>query len=198
MADIEPERDKVVFTVGHSNHPIGHLCEILKSHGITVVADVRRFPSSTRWPQFNRKALEQSFKEVGISYCWIPALGGRRSLTGESRVYAGWRTAGFRAYAAYMASEQFAQGLSDLLSLVASQTVAAMCSEGLWWRCHRRLIADRLVTMGHSVFHILPDGKAVVHQPTSFLCVVDGMLLYPDKSLAAGESIKQEGQDKAS
>lgn len=154
----------VIFTIGHSNHPLERFLELLGHRGIEVLADIRRFPGSRKHPHFGREALEASLRAQSIGYEWIEELGGRRpaSKTGASPNL-GLRNESFRNYADYMSSAPFRDGISKLLALAKTRTVAIMCAEGLWWQCHRRLVSDYLVAKGHNVEHIMPDGRSASH-----------------------------------
>jgi len=139
---------------------------------------VRSFPSSRRHPQFNRAALEQWLPEAGIDYLHLPELGGRRDPAPISP-NGGWRERGFRGYADHMASAEFAAGIDRLERLARVKLTAVMCAEALWWRCHRRLIADALTVRGWDVQH-LGSGSHVKHELTPFAEVGDGgALTYP-------------------
>ena len=156
-----------VWTVGHSTRSGEEFVQILKAHGVQVLVDVRSFPGSRRYPQFNRAALAESLKQAGIEYRHEPRLGGRRTPRKDSHNTA-WKNASFRAYADHMESEEFRNGVKDLLELAKTARVAVMCAEALWWRCHRRLISDYLKTEGHGVIHILDQNKTKEHPVTLF------------------------------
>ena len=162
-----------VWTVGHSTRSGEEFAQILLAHGIQVLVDVRSFPGSRRYPQFNRAALAESLQQVGIEYRHEPRLGGRRRPRKDSHNTA-WKNASFRAYADHMESEEFRKGVEDLLELAAQSRVAVMCAEALWWRCHRRLIADYLKAEGHEVIHILDRNKTQEHPVTLFTHGSDG------------------------
>ena len=131
-----------------------------------TVVDVRRYPGSRRHPHFGREAMQGWLAEGGLGYRWLPALGGRRTALRDSPNVA-LRNPQFRGYADHMASEEFRSGCSALLDLARSASVAVMCAESVWWRCHRRLLADHLVLVsGIEVEHILPGGRLSPHQPT--------------------------------
>lgn len=166
-----------VYTVGHSTRPIAEFLELLARHDIELVADVRRFPGSRRLPQFGSEPLEASLAARGIAYRWLPALGGRRRPEPDSP-NVGWRHPAFRAYADYLATEPFAEGLFELLMLAGGVRTAIMCAEVLWWRCHRRLIADVLVSLGFSVAHIGSGAAAEPHRLTAPAHLVRGILSY--------------------
>ena len=156
-----------VWTVGHSTRSGEEFAQILLAHGIQVLVDVRSFPGSRRYPQFNREALAESLQQVGIEYRHEPRLGGRRTPRKDSHNIA-WKNASFRAYADHMETEEFRNAVEDLLELAVSSRTAVMCAEALWWRCHRRLISDYLKTEGHAVIHILDKNKTQEHPVTLF------------------------------
>lgn len=152
-----------VWTIGHSNRSLDELVVVLEAHQIELVADVRRFPGSRRLPQFWRPTLERELLALDIEYCWIERLGGRRRPSPDSPNTA-WRNAGFRGYADYLATEEFAEGLMELLMLAHGLRTAVMCAEVLWWRCHRRLISDVLVSLGIRVIHVRDETTAEMHR----------------------------------
>ena len=162
-----------VWTFGHSTRSGEEFAQILLAHGIQVLVDVRSFPGSRRYPQFNRGALAESLEQVGIEYKHEPRLGGRRTPRKDSHNTA-WKNASFRAYADHMESEEFRNGVKDLLELARQSRVAVMCAEALWWRCHRRLISDYLKAEGHAVIHILDQNKTQEHPVTLFSQGLDG------------------------
>jgi uncharacterized protein (DUF488 family) len=168
-----------VWTIGHSTHTFEAFLALLAAHGIELLADVRSVPGSRRHPQFHRAALARALPEHGIEYVHLPRLGGWRRPAPESP-NGGWRNASFRGYADYAMGEEFAVGLTELRELAASRHTAVMCAEAQWWRCHRRLVADRLVVAGDAVCHIGADGRASRHQITSFANVsAEGSITYP-------------------
>lgn len=143
-----------VFTVGHGTRSAREFVTVLTNARIDVVVDVRRFPGSRRHPQFGHDALEATLSEAEIDYEWRgEALGGRRRAAPDSPNIA-WRVDGFRGYADHMASPEFQAALAELESVAEAKRQAVMCAETLWWRCHRRLIADALVARGHEVIHL--------------------------------------------
>jgi len=151
-----------VWTIGHSTRSLEEFLHLLSLHRIEVVADVRRFPGSRRWPQFDRKPLGRALDAAGISYVWLPLLGGRRRPSPDSP--AGfWRNAMFRGYAEYTLTESFAEGLWQLQILAGGLRTCLMCAEAVWWRCHRRLIADVLRSQGCRVRHVMSATSAVSH-----------------------------------
>jgi uncharacterized protein (DUF488 family) len=168
---------RTIWTIGHSTRPIEEFLGLLVGSCIAVIADVRSFPGSRKYPQYGREALAATLGAHGIDYHWLPALGGRRRVLPDSPNTA-WRNASFRGYADYMASEQFAQGLVQLLEVSGKAPAAMMCSEAVWWRCHRSMIADALCVRGIEVVHILDAKHCVVHPMTSAARVVGGALSY--------------------
>jgi uncharacterized protein (DUF488 family) len=167
-----------LWTIGHSTRGADEFVQVLQAHGIEVVADVRRFPGSRRHPHFGTEALRHRLAQEGVGYAWLSRLGGRRR--GDAGApHEGWRNASFRAYAAYMWSEEFAQGLDELLHLAAAARTTIMCSELLWWRCHRALIADALRVQGVEVIHLRDAGPGTGHPYTSPARICDGELSYP-------------------
>jgi uncharacterized protein (DUF488 family) len=167
-----------IYTVGHSTHPIEYFVELLWRHRIGAVADVRIQPGSRRLPQFNRDALDEALAAESIRYEHFPELGGRREPRPETPNH-GWDTPAFQGYADHMETREFEAGVERLLELADERITAIMCAEGLWWRCHRRLLADALVVRGRHVHHIGGDGALTNHRLTPF-AVADGeRLTYP-------------------
>jgi uncharacterized protein (DUF488 family) len=168
---------KTIWTIGHSTRPIEEFLAILAEFRIEVIADVRSFPGSRRYPQYGREALAATLAARAIGYHWLPALGGRRKVSPDSPNVA-WRNASFRGYADYMSTPEFAQGVVQLLEIASKARTAIMCSEAVWWRCHRSMIADALCVRGIEVVHILDAKHSVVHPMTSPARVVGGVLTY--------------------
>lgn len=166
-----------IWTIGHSTRSIDEFLAAVAAFEIELVADVRRFPGSRRLPQFASESLASSLATRGISYVWIPALGGRRRPDPASPNIA-WRHPAFRAYADHVATEEFADGLFELLMLAEGLRTAIMCSEVLWWRCHRRLIADVLTSIGVQVIHIRDARAAEPHRIAPPARVRGGRLTY--------------------
>ena len=179
-----PDSRPTVWTLGHSTHSWEGFLELLSVHGIQAIADVRRFPGSRRHPWFASEAMAQALPAAGLGYLWLPQLGGRRrALPGSPN--GGWRNAAFQGYADHMASAEFRQGLAQALGLAARQRIALMCAELLWWRCHRRLIADLLLHRGYPVLHIM-DASAAKPHPGNPAAVARGEdLVYPPAESAA-------------
>lgn len=173
--------DPVLWTVGHSTRPLESFLDVLGAHQIEVIADVRRFPGSRRFPQYGAEPLAAALAARGIAYLWIPELGGRRrgaaGAAGEGGESA-WRHPAFRAYAAHTASEEFAEGLFALLMSAHGLRTAVMCAELPWWRCHRRIIADVVLSLGVPVEHIRDAGPPAPHRLTPPARLVGGRLSY--------------------
>ena len=172
-----------IWTIGHSTRMVDEFISLLKENKIKLLADVRAWPGSKRYPQFNKEALAESLTAYGISYEHFPELGGKRKSKPDSRNSA-WRNASFRGYADYMETEQFQKGIERLLD-VGEETgpTAIMCAEAVWWRCHRSLIADYLKVRGVEVLHILGANKIEPHPYTRAARIVDGELSYATGSL---------------
>jgi uncharacterized protein (DUF488 family) len=166
-----------IWTVGHSTFSIEDFLARLRSFRIELLADVRSFPGSRRYPQFNKESLFSSLADAGIRYQHFRDLGGRRRARPDSLNVA-WRNESFRGYADYMETEEFRAGVAGLLDLARKQRVAIMCSEAVWWRCHRSMISDYLKVKGIEVVHIMSEGKSEPHPFTSAARVVDGELSY--------------------
>jgi len=169
---------KLIFTIGHSTHPIEEFLALLSQHELKLLADVRSYPSSKRWPQFNQEGLQHALERAGIEYRWFKSLGGRRKSKAASSPHTAWQIPAFRSYADYADGDEFRAGLEELLALAEHKRAAYMCSEGLWWRCHRRIISDHLILRGCTVMHIMPTGKMVEHALPDFARVENRRLVY--------------------
>ena len=166
-----------IWTFGHSTRAINQFLSALQSFGISALVDVRTYPGSRRYPQFNKPALAASLAEYEIDYRHTLELGGRRRAKPDSMNMA-WRNEMFRGYADHMESEEFRQGIERLLALATETRTAIMCAEAVWWKCHRSLIADYLKAKGVTVLHIVSEGKAEEHPFTSAARIVNGELSY--------------------
>ena len=167
-----------VWTIGHSTHTLDRFATLLAANEIAQVADIRTVPKSRCHPHFHTDALARSLPERAVAYVHLPRLGGWRHSDAESPNDA-WRNLSFRGYADYALGQEFADGLAQLRRLSAARRTVMMCSEALWWRCHRRLIADHLVVAGDTVCHISSDGRASAHQLTPFATVgSNGQITY--------------------
>jgi uncharacterized protein (DUF488 family) len=166
-----------VWTVGHSTRPLTDFLEILAAYRVELVAAVRRFPGSRSQAQYQQPALESALHRVGIGYIWLPDLGGHRQPVWDTPNTT-WRHPAFRGYADYLAGEEFAACLVELLTLAWGLRTAVMCAELLWWRCHRRMIADVLVSLGAHVIHIRDVKTAETHRLRAPARLVRGVLSY--------------------
>jgi uncharacterized protein (DUF488 family) len=198
-----------IWTIGHSTRTIDEFISLLKENETKLLADVRAWPGSKRYPQFNKDALAESLNAHGIRYEHFPELGGKRKSKPDS-LNTAWRNASFRGYADYMETEQFQNGIVRLLDVSRSDgppqdgfavanfgscrncdgreavtpwRTAIMCAEAVWWRCHRSLIADYLKACGVEVLHILGPNKVELHPYTSAARIVNGELSYAADSL---------------
>lgn len=156
-----------IRTVGHGTATADELAELLHGADIEEVVDVRRYPGSRRHPHFGTDAMAEWLPEHGLSYVHLPALGGRRRPDPDSP-NRGLRNDQFRAYGDHMATTEFAGGIAELLERAEERSVAIMCAESVWWRCHRRLVADHLVlVVERPVEHLFHDGRLTAHEPTA-------------------------------
>lgn len=151
-----------LYTIGHSTRSYDELVAALRSWGVSVLVDIRHFTRSRTNPQFNGASLRRRLPRAGIRYVTMPALGGRRgrSKTAPPSRNAGWRVAAFKNYADHAETPEFGAALRELLSLASEATCAIMCAEAVWWRCHRRIVADYALTRRVPVFHIFTAEKA--------------------------------------
>jgi uncharacterized protein (DUF488 family) len=169
-----------VLTIGHSTRSLDQFVELLEENKIEAVADVRSYPGSRKFAHFNAEALVLSLPGSGIDYIPFKQLGGRRKVRPDSP-HTVWRNEAFRGYADYMDTEDFKNGIDELLGLAAKKRTAIMCSEAVWWRCHRSMISDYLKANGVTVEHIMSPGKTELHPFTSAAKIVEGRLFYGAK-----------------
>lgn len=167
-----------LWTIGHSTRPWEDFVALLQENQVACVVDVRRFAGSRRNPQFAPLAMDPALREAGIDYLPMPDLGGRRAPAPDSPNGA-WRVAAFRGYADYMASPDFVQAREHLMQQARQARTAVMCAEAVWWRCHRRLIADDFTARGWQVLHIMAPGKTPAHDLNPDARLVDHVLRYP-------------------
>ncbi len=171
------EEDKTIWTIGHSTRNFEEFLAMLHSFQIEWVADIRSLPGSRKFPQFNKEALEISLRQNNIEYTHIKNLGGRRKVSDDSKNTA-WRHAAFRGFADYMETDVFKEGIKELEKIALKNNTAYMCSEGVWWRCHRSMVSDYLKVQGWKVMHIMGIGKEEEHPFTAPARVVNGELIY--------------------
>jgi uncharacterized protein (DUF488 family) len=168
-----------VLTVGHSNHPLGRFLALLARHEVEALADIRRFPGSRKHPHFNRDSLAAALQKAGIEYHWLEALGGRRPKGLDESPNQGLENQSFRNYAGYMLTDEFRQGVENLLEVARRKRTVLMCAEGLFWQCHRRLVSDFLIANGVAVEHIMPSGELRPHTLTKGAVIEGGQVTYP-------------------
>ena len=173
MHEIQPR----IWTIGHSTRAIDELIEAMQSFEIQLIADVRSFPGSRRYPQFNKENLRASLSGAGVEYQHFRELGGRRRAKPDSLNLA-WRNEAFRGYADFMETVEFREGIARLLDVAGRRCTAIMCAEAVWWRCHRSLISDYLRAQGIEVTHIMGVGKSEPHPFTPVARIVNGKLSY--------------------
>jgi uncharacterized protein (DUF488 family) len=169
------------YTIGHGTRSLPEFVELLKSVGVSVVADVRTVPRSRTNPQYNRDALPQSLEPFEIGYEHVAALGGLRGRVREVPIElnAFWENDSFHNYADYALGKKYREGLSHLRRLGHTRCCAIMCAETLWWRCHRRIITDYLLAASENVFHILGPGQVEeAHMTAAAQGQIDGGLVY--------------------
>jgi uncharacterized protein (DUF488 family) len=168
-----------VLTIGHSTHFLEPFLALLARHGVEAVVDIRRFPGSRKHPHFHRDNLATALPQSGVDYHWLEALGGRRHQLRDESPNLGLENRGFRNYADYMLTDEFREAVEKLLEIARQKRTAIMCAEGLFWRCHRRLVSDFLVANGGTVQHVMPSGELRPHQLTSGAVIEGGQVTYP-------------------
>ncbi len=169
--------EKTIWTIGHSTRPIEEFIDILKSFLIELLIDVRSFPGSRRYPQFNIENLSRSLPENGIEYIHMKELGGRRKPNKNSNNTA-WKNDAFKGYADYMETDEFKNGINKIAEIASGKRTSIICAEALWWRCHRSLISDYLKLNGWDVHHIMGINKADEHTYTKPAKIRQGELFY--------------------
>lgn len=167
---------KRIYTIGHSTRSLEELVALLAEHGVTRLADVRRYPGSRRFPHFSGESLQQTLPEQGIEYVHFDELGGRRKPLPDSRNSA-WENEQFRGYADHMATDAFRTGVERLLR--SERDTAVMCAEAVPWRCHRNLLSDDLLRRGIEVVHIVGPGKSQSHALNKMARLETDRVIYP-------------------
>ncbi len=168
-----------VFTIGHSTRDFDEVLAMLRANGVSTLVDVRSYPSSRKFPQWNQAAIEDALP-ADITYLWIKDLGGRRhTAAGVASPNGAWRVKAFRDYADYMATDAFESGLAQLLHVASTSTPAIMCSEAVPWRCHRRLVTDALIVAGADVFNIMSITSTKPATIDDFALVDGARITYP-------------------
>lgn len=181
------KRQKVrIYTIGHSTRSMEEFIDLLREFKVRVLVDIRRYPSSRKFPQFNSDTLREHLDKAYIEYMWFEPLGGRRHGDAKNRSpNALLRSPGFRNYADHMLTDEFSMAIRELVSVASNSRTAIMCAERFYWRCHRMLISDFLVAHGVRVEHVLDSANLRVHEMTKGSVVTDEKkVLYP---LSPGE-----------
>src|SRR5574337_56272 len=168
-----------IWTIGHSTHTLQHFIAMLHSFRITLLVDITNYPGSGKYQHFNKEALEISLPANNHQYSHLKEVGGRRRPVKNS-VNTAWRNDAFRGYADYMQTEEFKKGIKRLETVARKQFTCCMCSEAVWWRCHRSLVSDYLKWKGWTVMHIMDVNKATEHPYTKPARIVDGKLHYDE------------------
>jgi uncharacterized protein (DUF488 family) len=169
--------ERQIYTIGHSTHKWDKFLSLLRCYGIEAVVDIRRFPSSQKFPHFAQSPLKERLEKEGIFYFWLEKLGGYRKGLGNQSPNIALQAKAFRNYADYMLTPDFESGLKQLLRINARHCTSLMCAERLYFRCHRRMISDFLVALGFKVIHIEDETHARVHK-LSPIAVLEGGKLY--------------------
>lgn len=173
---------RTIYTIGHSTRSLEELLNMLRSFNIETLVDIRTFPGSRRYPQFNKENLEISIPQAGIQYIHLPGLGGRRKVKKDSKNNR-WRNNSFKGYADYMETGEFKNAIDNLQQIALKETTAFMCSEAVWWRCHRSMVSDYLKVHDWNVLHIMGIEKAQEHKYTEPARIIDHELSYSDEDL---------------
>ncbi len=178
---ISVKKSPQIFTIGHSNRSFEDFLSILMEFNIQIVADIRRYPSSRKFPHFNRDVLSKLLNRENIEYLWLEALGGRRHAPkNDKSPNTGLKSIGFRNYADYMSTDQFQTAAQKLLSVAAKAKTAIMCAEKFYWKCHRQLLSDYLFAQDVEVLHIIEVNKIVPHKLTPGAVITnDSKVIYP-------------------
>ncbi len=182
-----------IWSIGHGTRPLADLLALLEENGIRTIADIRSFPGSRRHPHFGKEPLAVALESAGIRYEHLRGLGGRRHESAGSP-HVAIRVGAFRAYADHMDSGEFRGDLERLAGLARAAPTAYMCAETLWWRCHRRLLSDRLVVDGWEVVHILGPGKTEAHRLWELARIDAGRLVYDVGTLQLDETVEKGGR----
>ena len=170
--------DKIIYTVGHSNRSIEEFLTLLKKYDIRVLVDVRRFPTSRKFPHFTRENLSVNLNKHGVKYLWLKNLGGYRGHIPGAEKYRCFRAQGYRNYVAWMHTDEWKSDFRKLVELALTNICTIMCAERFPWRCHRKLISDALLAEGFKVIHILDKDKTYIHKLTKCARIINGKLQY--------------------
>ena len=169
-----------IYTIGHSTRSLAEFLDMLQSFDIKILADIRSLPGSREFPQFDKENLKISLEEAGTQYIHLADLGGRRKVIKESKNNR-WNNDSFRGYADYMETEEFKSAIFKLEHIALEQPTTYMCSEAVWWRCHRSMVSDYLKAKRWTVLHIMATGKEQEHKYTAPARIVDDNVLYSDE-----------------
>ncbi|MHA1609469.1 MAG: DUF488 domain-containing protein [Candidatus Njordarchaeales archaeon] len=170
---------RIIYTIGHSNRSIEDFISILIYYKISTIIDVRRFPTSRKFPHFSRENLVKELSRVGINYVWLgEKLGGLRGYVRGAKRIKCFRAEGYRNYAAYMQTEEWKKAFEKLVELAQKSLSAVMCAERIPWRCHRKLISDALLVRGFKVIHIIEKDRIVYHKLSKCAKLENGQLVY--------------------
>ncbi|HXW62782.1 MAG TPA: DUF488 domain-containing protein [Candidatus Acidoferrales bacterium] len=175
---VKSEESLVIFTIGHSTHPIERFLELLETNRVTQLIDIRTIPRSRHNPQFDSQALRASLRTAHIQYVHLKELGGLRRARQDS-INLGWRNLSFRGFADYMQTPEFEAALAAAIEWASARRTALMCAEAVPWRCHRSLVADALIVRGIRVLEIVSTRPPTEHQLTSFARVCGTSITYP-------------------
>jgi uncharacterized protein (DUF488 family) len=175
------DEEKIIWTIGHSTRPFDEFVQMLMVYQIQRVVDIRRFPGSKRFPQYNKEVLDEALLQNGIQYTHLESLGGRRYPSPDS-IHTAWQVKGFRGYADYMGTGEFKKGIHELERLAGLTRCVYMCTEAVWWSCHRALVSDYLKVRGWEVLHIMSKEKVQEHPYTKAATIINGELTYSDSS----------------
>lgn len=169
-----------IYTLGHSTRDLADFSRVLQVHEIRLLVDIRAFPASRRYPHFNREHLELWLPEIGCDYLWEKDLGGRRKkqMPAEDSPNIALRNPSFRNYADYMLSPQFHKAVGRVVEQAEKRNTAIMCAEYVYFRCHRMLVSDYLVSHGHTVLHILDEKPPTPHKLSNDARIINGRLVY--------------------
>lgn len=170
--------NEVIYTIGHSTHPIEEFIQILNAFGIEKIVDVRTIPKSRHNPQFNEEELREQLLKHAIEYVRLEGLGGLRHTT-KTSINTAWKNASFRGYADYMQSPEFTRALEELVDLAKEKRIAIMCAEAVPWRCHRSLIGDALLIRNINVADIFNEVTSKPHVLTAWAKVDGNKITYP-------------------
>ncbi len=170
-----------IFTIGHSTRSIPAFVDLLRTGPADLVVDIRTVPKSRHNPQYNEDVLGEELAPFQVAYSRIAALGGLRGKSHDvpPQTNAFWQNRSFHNYADYALSDEFAAALAELSSLADERCAAIMCAEAVWWRCHRRIVADYLIARGRQVFHLMGNGRIDPARLTPGAEVNEGKVVYP-------------------